>query len=210
MVVQGGASLAQHVEAGAIEHIISQGNYDYIVLQERGGDLGCFSFQLSAERCDSSFSAHDLLISYARRSGAEVILLGTYDPNESAAAQLTRNEAAIARRHSAAVVHLAPLFLNQQNDRAAGWLHQDGMHPGPLMTLAAAAGIYREIFKIDPAREAFPTSAYDYSPRSKFDIRKRVSEQHSSEQFIEKTYSRANVEAAVDALRKSIVPAGEP
>lgn len=205
MVVQGGASLALHVAAGAAGEIISNGNYDYIVLQERGGDLACFDFEMSAERCESSFAAHRELIGHAQRAGAKVVLLGTYDPHPAAARRLTQNESAIASAHGAEVVHLAPLFEARKGEAAAGWLHEDGMHPGEMMTLAAAIGLYQAIYKEEPTTAPFRSLVRTYSPRSRFDITSRASEQRPIHERVERQFSRSSIQMALDALREAKV-----
>lgn len=51
MLAFGGATVSDHMEDGVIENLLSKQNYDYLVLQEKGGDVLCLPNGLKNETC---------------------------------------------------------------------------------------------------------------------------------------------------------------
>lgn len=168
MLVKGGATLSERVEDGAVAEVLENSRYDYVVLQERGGDLVC----LPVNSCDSgrdSMRAAQSLAAMAREHGATPLFLGTYQRHPSASERLLEGEAQAA---AAASVPLIPVSALYQQGVASQpdlrWHDADGMHPGPQLQLLNAVLLYRELAGEYPAPAGFTVTAPMYAPRDSF------------------------------------------
>ena len=131
MLVQGGATLSERVEDGFVDAVLAKGRYDYVVLQERGGDLICRG-PASCETARVSKEALQSLAATAREHGAKPLFLGTYQPLPSASAALTQVEAQAAASASVPLIPVSGLLAEAlASNPDLPWHDDDGMHPGP-------------------------------------------------------------------------------
>jgi len=166
MIVKGGATLTDRVADESVERALTKSRYDYVILQERGGDLTCSFGPLSCKNANLSLAtlAHIVLA-----HGATPISLGTYQALPRASAELLTAEVAAAERASVAYIsvsdRLQAAFVSASS---AEWLYADGMHPGHELTLLDASLIYRRVFGALPGEKSFSVSAPMYAPKMKF------------------------------------------
>lgn len=166
MIVKGGATLAERVADGSVERALSAKRYDYVVLQERGGDIICAFGPTSCKDADASLSA---LVRIVAAHGATPILLGTYQAMPQVSAALVAAESAGASRLSIAYVPVSDRFQTAMKSApAAEWIYADGVHPGHDLVLLEAALIYRQVFGELPGSGGFSVHAPMYEPSTTF------------------------------------------
>lgn len=151
MIVQGGATLTDRVADGSLERAVANSRFDYLVLQERGGDIiGAQMNQSGAQERAESAAAN--LVQAARKLRMQPILLGTYQGSPGASSALVSAERALASRLDVAYVPISNYLECGRRDNASlRWFDRDGMHPGPELTLLMAAMLYRELFNSLPS-----------------------------------------------------------
>lgn len=148
MIATGGATLSDRVADGSVASALATGRYRTLVLQERGGDYLC---AFGPDSCVQARAALASLARLARENGANPVLLGTYqgDPPSSEALAAAEAEAA-----SNAGVALVPIAAHLQAGLAAhadlAWFADDGMHPGPDLTLLQAMALHAQLFNRVP------------------------------------------------------------
>lgn len=174
MIVKGGATLAERASDGSVGRALDAQHYDYVVLQERGGDMIC---AYAPARCRASESALRALVKTAAMHHAKPILLGTYQSSPDASRELLKTETAAATRLSMAYVPVADGFLKATTSApSAHWLYADHMHPGHDLVLLEAALLYRELFGNLPRVEALTVHAPMFKPGAKFSLPAPTSE----------------------------------
>jgi hypothetical protein len=162
MIVAGGATLAGHLARPAVADALAGGDYDAVVLQERGGDLMCSS---ADPRCLQSRDALARLAKMADAAGARVVLLGTYQPHPIASQRLVEGESAAAAAVPMAYVEISETWQRlraQSPDQ--DWLDADGGHPGPALTLLDALRLHDVLEGRLPRAHAMAVDAPDYGP----------------------------------------------
>ena len=163
MIVKGGAALHDRVADRTLERADVANHFDYLVLQEHGGDLielPDASAKVSAERAAES------LAKTARRLGMKPILMGTYQPGP-ASASLVAAESALAAKLMVAHVSVSNyLDCGKREDSSLRWFYSDGMHPGSDLTLMMAVGLHHEIFGTYPPAAAIDVRAPVYGASS--------------------------------------------
>lgn len=148
IIASGGETLAGHLEGGQVAEVLASGRFDYVVLQERGGDL-VSGFGPDAR--DAAHEAFAALATMAREDGATPVLFGTYQPHEHSSARLVETEAALAAQHGVAHVAVSEQLREAVAARPdVEWYAEDGMHPGPDHALLTSALLYRAIFGSAP------------------------------------------------------------
>ncbi|HMN44528.1 MAG TPA: hypothetical protein PKE27_08150 [Povalibacter sp.] len=154
MIVQGGATLTDRVDDDSLERPTVEDRFDYLILQERGGDLMGAQIDRSETQKHAESSAATL-VRTAREHGMEPVLLGTYQGSSSASRALVTAETVLAKALDAAYVPVSNyLDCGRLKNGALRWLDRDGMHPGPELTLMMATSLYRELFgSFPPAGE---------------------------------------------------------
>ena len=163
MIAQGGATLTQRVEDNSLARSTKPERFDYIVLQERGGDYitvpGRLQITTQAER------ATETLARDAIQMDIKPILLGTYQGNAHVSADLVSVEAALAARLGMRHVPVSEVLACARREQSSlRWLHQDGMHPGPDLTLLMAVLLHEELFGSYPPPSPIVVSAPMYGP----------------------------------------------
>lgn len=142
-----------HLKSGSVETRLSQHEFDYVVLQERSGDYLCPTSQRQCPEAENSFMA---LAELARRHGAETVMLGTYQPLPDISDVLESSEARIAGKAKTTHIPVSErIRCGREHYPEAAWFHEDGMHPGPALTLLMTVAIHHEIFGAMPGRTGF-------------------------------------------------------
>jgi hypothetical protein len=166
MIVKGGAALAERVADGSVERALAAKHYDYVVLQERGGDVICAFGPASCKDAEASLAA---LARIVAAHGAKPILLGTYQSVPQVSAELVGAESAVAARQSVAYVSVSDRFQAAiRSIPSAQWLHADGAHPGHDLVLLEAALLYRQLFGPLPGAVGLTVHAPMYEPNTVF------------------------------------------
>lgn len=167
MIVRGGATLSQRVADGTVAQALANGDYDVLVLQERGGDLLC---GFGPEACEASQAALASLAALADQHGARAVLLGTYQADPGASRRLVEAEAAAARRVGIAYVEVSETLAGLRR-RHPGylWFDADGMHPGRDLALLNAMQLYQGLHGAPPAAAELTVTAPIYAPTSGLD-----------------------------------------
>jgi hypothetical protein len=166
MIVEGGATLKQRVDDGAVARALKAKHYDFVVLQERGGDLLC---GFGPESCTESVAAIGELGRLARAHGATPLLLGTYQSLPQASDALLDGEAAAAK--DAGMPYIAVSGRLAKGRAAvpdAAWFDADGMHPGHDLILLDAVLLYTQMFGNAPPAVGFRVDAPMYEPSAHF------------------------------------------
>lgn len=166
MLVSGGATLADRLNDSSLRRLLDSRSFDYVVLQERGGDALCIIKARPGEICDSS-KAHIELGKLIRSHGAKPIVLGTYQQLEPVSRALEENEALIAKKIGAIHIRVSEIFRRSRAKyKMMNWYDADGSHPGPDLTLLEAIRLYSVIIGASPSphalkiANAFGPSAY--------------------------------------------------
>jgi hypothetical protein len=166
MIVKGGATLTDHVADGSVERALAAKRYDFVVLQERGGDVICAFTPTSCKDSETALSALARLVAI---HGAKPIFLGTYQTLPQASAALIEAESTATSRLSIGYVPVSDLFQTAVGSApSAEWLYADHAHPGHDLVLLEAALLYRQIFGTLPRASGFSVHAPMYGPRTKF------------------------------------------
>ena len=92
MLVKGGATLTQWLDSGAVQRALASHHYDYVVLQERGGDFTC---NFGPAACKDARHSLGALAHIVRTNGARPILLGTYVPYTASSNALVAAESSV-------------------------------------------------------------------------------------------------------------------
>ena len=143
MIVKGGAALHDRAIDGSLDRATVAHRFDYVVLQERGGDL----IDLPDESArKSAESAAESLVLTAHRLGMKPILLGTYQPWPSSDPLVAAESNLSARLKVPHVAVSNYLECGKRENASLRWLYSDGMHPGSDLTLMMAMALHREIF----------------------------------------------------------------
>ncbi len=154
MLVAGGATLTDRLNDGSVKKLLQETQYDYVVLQERGGDLACNANENDAAiacRADSTSSdsaqAHIALERVIRAHHAKAILLGTYQTMPAFSKGIELNEGLLAKKIGAIYIPVSErLRFARKRAPDLNWFYADGMHPGHDLILLEAIAIYEAIF----------------------------------------------------------------
>lgn len=170
MFVKGGATLADSAREGSVRKALESTHYDFVVLQERGGDIFCVDADRpSGETCKSE-QAHRDLARMALAHGAKPLLLGTYQQLESASQAIETKEDALAQRIGAIHIPVSERFRRLRAESGAKhWFHEDGMHPGHDLVLLEAIWLYRAIFNSIPRPHDLVVTQPMFGPNARFD-----------------------------------------
>ncbi|OYT90148.1 MAG: hypothetical protein CFE43_19735 [Burkholderiales bacterium PBB3] len=157
MIAKGGATLTQHRSDGSVARALLSKNYDYVLLQERGGDFICSFGPSSCHEAEASLAE---LTRLAKMQGAKVILLGTYQQLAAVSVALVEAEATAATRLSITHIPVSQYFqAGVASKHQADWLDKDGAHPGHDLILLEAMLLYRHLFGALPGSSSFSVHA---------------------------------------------------
>jgi len=142
-----GGTLAERWKDGAAAKALREGQWDVVVLQERGGLLACMasSEQRQQPECRASQRAHKQFAELAESRGARVLLFGTWGPDAAWQLNLDRGLAAIARNTGAETVELGEMLREQDKRQPSTPMFSDGVHASLEGALLIAARLYRSI-----------------------------------------------------------------
>lgn len=194
MLVKGGATLSDRAKDSSVRKALGAAHYDFVVLQERGGDVFCFGTGLqSAQDCDS-WRAHIELGRAALVHGAQPVVLGSYQQLESASQALEEKERALAEQIGAVYIPVSERFRRSQVQLPEGeWFNADNMHPGPDLVLLEAVCLYRAIFGSAPKASELTADKPMYGPDAHFDGSVLASTQQVAAPVSHHTYAKARV-----------------
>lgn len=166
MLVEGGARLVDRVADSAVRLQLATVRYDYLVLQERGGDLiGGFGEEANL----GSLAATTELTGIARQAGVQPIYLGTYQKLEAFSKLLVEAERELSEQLK---LRFAPvssgLIRGLRDSPDLGWFARDGQHPGPALTLLQAVQLYRAVYGALPREQGFDVVAPIYGISTTF------------------------------------------
>jgi hypothetical protein len=197
MIVRGGATLTDRIADRSVERAVSLRHYDYVVLQERGGDLLC---SFGPKSCKDAVAALGGLARIARARGAKPVCLGTYQTNPMVSRHLVAAESEAAARWSVAYVPTSDrLQAGMQAHPSAGWLYADGAHPGHDLALLEAVLLYRELFGTAPVPVDLRVDAPMYTPHAKFTPPSPTSKGNSQDGIASsQSYSKSTIAAVLD------------
>ncbi|HEV2607796.1 MAG TPA: hypothetical protein VGT79_07430, partial [Xanthomonadaceae bacterium] len=68
MIVKGGATLTERLGDGSVTRVLARRHYDFVVLQERGGDFLC---GFEPTKCRDAKASTTALVRIARNASAE-------------------------------------------------------------------------------------------------------------------------------------------
>lgn len=166
MIVRGGASLADWYAEGVVGRAMAVTRYDVLVLQERGGLLaGGFG---ETAQIGSNIAMRSLS-TLARNSGAEPLLLGTYQQ----VPEVSRWQPYLERR-AASEAGLDNIPVSEQLQAGmriaprGEWIAEDEQHPGADLTLLDAVLVYRKVFGEWPEATAFRVDAPMFARSGEF------------------------------------------
>lgn len=170
MLVKGGATLQDRAADSSVQNALDSAHYDFVVLQERGGDVFCLGadFQ-SRDDCDS-IKSHVELGRAVLAHSAKPVVLGTYQQLESASQALEDKERALAEQIAAVYIPVSERFRRSQAQLPEGeWLNADKAHPGPDLVLLEAVWLYAAMFGSSPAASELRVEKPMYGPDARFD-----------------------------------------
>lgn len=142
-----GGTLAERWKDGVAAKALREGQWDVLVLQERGGLLACMASpqQRQQPECRASQRAHKQFAELAKSRGARVLLFGTWGPDAAWQQNLDRGLMAIARSTGAETVELGEMLRAQDKRQPALPMFADGVHASLEGALLIAARLYRSI-----------------------------------------------------------------
>ena len=168
MFAPGGATLTETVADLRFRVALRNGHYDAVILQERGGDAICAANAKARGEtdCHEMIRAERDLAEAARRAGAAVYFLGTYQLMPPASAALVEGERWLAARMSARYIEISETWqASRRQLPEMQWLYADGdAHPGLATTALLALRIYGALFGEPPEAADICTSARMLAP----------------------------------------------
>jgi hypothetical protein len=166
MIANGGATLSDHLRNDKLKQALTDEHFDNIVLQERGGDFIC---AFGPESCINARIATTELTKLSSNNGANVLLLGTYQPNPGVSVELVKAERAAGKNAGIAVISVSNHFQMATKVAPSGkWLHKDKAHPGNALVLLKAVLLYHQIFGEFPNPVGFRVNAPIFLPSARF------------------------------------------
>jgi len=166
MLVKGGATLADRMADASVAAHLAADHYDYLVLQERGGDL-IGGFGETARQ--ASLAATTDLVGVARQAGAQPLYLGTYQRLERSSVRLLAAERELGEQLNLPYVPVSSGLVRGLKDYPdLAWFARDGQHPGPDLTLLQAVQLYQVVYGTLPREQALDVAAPIYGISTTF------------------------------------------
>ena len=204
MIVKAGATLSDWADDGAVVRALTHRHYDYVVLQERGGDIICAFGPASCANTKSSLSA---LAQAAIAHGARPIMLGTYQSNPEASTALVEAERATAQQLSIGYLSVSDrLQTASKTVPEADWFYADHAHPGHDLILLEAALLYDHIYGVPPSPKGFTVQAPMYGPNARFSAPSPTTSDVHTQAVTQEHQYTANRVAAVVAIGMGETP----
>lgn len=202
MLVKGGATLSDRAGDSSVQRALGSAHYDFVVLQERGGDVFCYDTAFhSLEDCDSRKS-HLKLGRTVLAHGAKPVVLGTYQQLESASRALEEKERQLAEQIGAMYIPVSERFRQSQVQLPSGnWLNADKLHPGPDLVLLEAVWLYAAMFGSPPMATELRAAKPMYGPEARFDGSVPASAQHVAASVSHHTYTKSRVSRILQIVK---------
>nr|WP_199044969.1 SGNH/GDSL hydrolase family protein [Dyella sp. ASV24] len=155
MYVRGGATLAQLGKESALQELIDSGVYQFVVLQERGGDDLCIRPDTHWHRddlsCDQVTAPQLALAKEAQAHGARVLYLGTYQAQPYFSSNLVSAETELSHKMDATYLEISETLRHMQGEQPTWpWLYEDHGHPGIATTMLMALRVYQAVDSSQP------------------------------------------------------------
>lgn len=180
MLVQGGATISHRLTDSSLLKTTKKNSFNFIVLQERGGDLFCASTEGGRKTpdCANIINHYKEAQSIATDASAGIIILGTYQFLPAANYYLREAEAWMSDAINADYANVINAWtIGRQSQPDMEWLYADEAHPGKDLTLLMGLLIYREIFDEWPVAKKLVINGPIYTPSQHFDGSQLASEQ---------------------------------
>lgn len=152
--------------------LLKSDHYDIVVLLERGGDDLCVlaSEEQRASNCLALTDSHVRLASLARKHGATVLYLGTYQLAPAASKAIVDAERSLGVQMAARYVEVSERLRSlREAEPELPWLHADGGHPGISTTALMGVLVCKAISGTHPVPFELCTGAEMYTPKWKHD-----------------------------------------
>lgn len=203
MLVRGGHTLSKHLASGVLTPELLR-SVDAVVLQERGGDLLCADYSAEASgSCERSRDAYTQLAKRIRAAGAKPILLGTYQPDDTASQRLQEAEVALARELGIEAVPVSEdLRLAMARRPGPDWLAAD-FHPGEQASMLMAIKLYRAVFGEYPKATELVVEGEDYDKDAHFTALEVLAEPRAG---ATRRFPRARIVALIADARGTHAP----
>lgn len=164
MIAKGGATLTERASDDIVEKVLKARHYQYVVLQERGGDFMC---AFGPRSCEGSRTALNYIVELARAHAATPILLGTYQSNIGASEAIVQAEQRAAAECSVPYISVSDrLQLALAIAPTSQWFYSDGIHPGHDLILLEALLLLNQLTGPLPALAGFTVHGAMYAPQS--------------------------------------------
>lgn len=142
MLASGGASMEQHVGGKALRRVLSEGDFDVVVLQEKGGWPAC---PASMTACDRSLPSIREAVRLVRAAGARPVWYSTWQVVPEFQRRLSEEVAGLAADLDVEAADVGAALLAYPAAGGEGNLLLEDGHPDELGSWVAAATILRAI-----------------------------------------------------------------
>jgi hypothetical protein len=145
---RGGATLTEWAREPRLLDALASSRYDIVVLQEKGGDDLCVLDPQDRKKddCQTLIDSHIRLASLARKYGARVLYLGTYQSMPQISKELVRAERELSTMMNAEYVEISERWQSlRQSQPQFPWLYADNGHPGIATTALMGVALYETL-----------------------------------------------------------------
>lgn len=208
MLARGGAHMSHHVAEGVVQRELATGRYSALVLQEFGGGLICHDgVEKLGFSCEASHAAHARLAALAGSRGVRTVLLGSYQNNRDRSLALAVKESELAVRIGALHVGFGDFRALLDSDPDAAWLDtEDGLHPGPDLTLLMALRIVLKLYGETPPPQPLTLRYRDYRDRQSPALTSLASAQNLGAPWRQRSLQATDMERYLRAAGARIAP----
>lgn len=142
MLAAGGASVAQHLDAGYLPQYLRDGDFDLVVFQDIGGWPICPPEFMG---CADSVASIEEIVGLIRSKGAEPIWYSTYQRIPAIQAALSEKARQIAGRVDIQLADVGAAWSYYESIAGGGAPFLDDGHPNQVGSFIAAATILQAI-----------------------------------------------------------------
>lgn len=159
MLASGGLKIQDHLEAGHLERLLDERQFDVVVFQELGGWPLC---PADFPGCSESIPSIQRLVELAREHGAMPVWFSTYQGFPEMQRALSQKAARIAAELDLVLVDAGAAWTSFESETEPGQPFLPDGHPNLLGSLIAALSIVRALPDVDPAVLAEPPEQICY------------------------------------------------
>ena len=142
MLAAGGASIAQHIQAGHLQRYLRDGDFDFVVFQDIGGWPIC---PPEFPGCAESIASIDKITALIRSKGAEPVWYSTYQRIPAIQTALSDKARKIAERLDIRLADVGAAWSYYESIAGEGAPFIDDGHPNKVGSLIAAATIFQAL-----------------------------------------------------------------